>query len=350
MTTLRAARTRLSKIDLPPDVFAVVMATGIVSIAATYRPYPALSRALAGIAAALFVLLGGGLILRILAGPRSALGQVTDPDVALRLFTSVAACAVLGARFAAERWALWLFAIAALGAWLLLVPLAARDVASRPRAQLRDHAHGAWLLPSVATFGLASIAAALAVRIDSPALLLAGVALAIGALATYASVTWLIAWRAIARPFVPELITPDSWILMGALAIGTLTGAHLLAAARALHMSGVVPGALHEATLVGWALASGWIPFLLYAEMWRIDQRAGSLHYAGVWWSAVFPVAMYSTATAATGSVLRIRPLGTIALVTFWVAVTLWLLVGTGLIHQAVLHSRRTKGVLSSTR
>jgi hypothetical protein len=35
----------------------------------------------------------------------------------------------------------------------------------------------------------------------------------------YVVVTWLIMWRALAGPFVPEKVTPDSWILMGALAV-----------------------------------------------------------------------------------------------------------------------------------
>ncbi|MGH8963578.1 MAG: tellurite resistance/C4-dicarboxylate transporter family protein [Jatrophihabitantaceae bacterium] len=322
----------LTETDLPPDVFAVVMATGIVSIAGTDHHYPRISQPLAVIGVVAFVLLLVGLAVRVIARPRSALGEVGDPDVALGLFTFVAACAVLGARLDDHPNVVWALGAAALAAWLVLVPLAVRDVRSRPRAELRDHAHGAWLLPSVGTAGLAVTASDLAVHSDSAALLLvASVAWLLGLL-LYVAVTWLIAWRAVAAPFVPDEVTPDSWILMGGLAIATLAGAHLLAAADALGLPGYGTW-VRPITLVAWILAGLWIPVLLYAEVWRIDQRAGSLHYTRVWWAAVFPLGMYSSATQATGVELRMRSLTTMSLVFFWIALTVWLLVTVGLAH-----------------
>ncbi len=37
----------------------------------------------------------------------------------------------------------------------------------------------------------------------------------------------------------------------------------------------------------------------LVTEIWRLYRRPDSAHFAGVWWSAVFPLGMYSTATQA---------------------------------------------------
>lgn len=324
---------QLSRVDLPPDIFAVVMATGIVSVAADDRHYQRIGDALAALAALAFVLLTAGLVLRVIARPRSAIGEIGDPDVALRMFTAVAACSVLGVRFNHHPVLVWLLGAASLAAWLLLVPLACRDVASRPRAELRDHAHGAWLLASVGTAGLGITAADLAVYERSRELLVVAVAFWLLGLAAYLAVTWLVAWRAAAGPFVPDQVTPDSWILMGALAIATVTGDHVLLASRTIGTSGL--GWVRPATFVLWALASLWIPVLLYAEMWRVDSRAGSLHFAGVWWSAVFPLGMYAAATAETASVQHRPPLVTISLVLFWVAFTVWLLVAVGLAHRA---------------
>lgn len=323
----------LSRVDLPPDIFAVVMATGIVSVAAGDRDYPRISDALAALASLAFVLLTAGLVVRVLARPRSAIGEIGDPDVALRMFTAVAACSVLGVRFNGHPVLVWLLGAASLAAWLLLVPLACRDVASRPRAELRDHAHGAWLLASVGTAGLGITAADLAVYQRSTGLLLVAVAFWLAGLAAYLAVTWLVAWRAAAGPVVPDQVTPDSWILMGALAIATVTGDHVLHAARTIGAGGL--GWVRPATFVLWVLASLWIPVLLYAEMWRVDSRAGSLHFAGVWWSAVFPLGMYAAATAETAAVQHRPPLVTISLVLFWVAFTVWLLVAVGLAHRA---------------
>lgn len=322
--------------DLPPDAFAVVMATGIISIAATDHAYPRIDVSLAALAAAMFGLLLAGLMLRLLAGPASAFARARDPDIALRLFTFVAACAVLGARFDAHPTVVWPLASTAMAAWLILAPLAFRGIRSLPRAELRQRAHGAWLLASVATAGLAITAADLATRTRWHGWVLLSAAAWMLAVLLYLAITWLIAWRAATTPFTPEEVTPDSWILMGALAISTLAGVRLLAA---LGTQGSLPwlaDALRPAIVALWVLASLWIPVLLYAEMWRVDHRTGSVRFAAVWWAAVFPLGMYSTATQATASQLHLPALSTVSLVFFWIAFSVWVLVAMGWLHSVV--------------
>jgi tellurite resistance protein TehA-like permease len=317
-------------------VFAVVMATGVVAVAAQDHDYRRIDLALGTLASIAFVLLTVGLGMRIVARLRVIAGQAQDPDVALRMFTFVAAAAVLGVRWLDHPAVVTLLgALSALG-WVVLVPLAVRDVRSRPRAELRDQAHGAWLLPSVATAGLATTAADLALIDAMPWLDGIAALLWLAAIAIYVAVTWLVAWRSLARPFVPDQVTPDSWILMGALAISALAGAHVLAASDAFTSLTWLADAMRPATLVVWVVASLWIPVLLYAELWRVDQRAGSLRFHGVWWSAVFPLGMYAAATAATSAQLHMHALRTISLVFFWIAATVWLLVAVGLTHFAL--------------
>jgi tellurite resistance protein TehA-like permease len=333
--------SRLTRLDLPPDAFAVVMATGIVSVAARQHHYLRIGDALEVVAVAMFVTLAAGLVLRVGARFGSAVREIQDPDVALRMFTACAACAVLGVRFQDSPVALDVLGVLAAASWLFLVPLAIRDVRRRPRADLRDHAHGAWLLPSVATCGLAITAVDVGRHGTAGALLWLSAALWLLGLCIYGAVTWLIAWRSVAAPFRPELVTPDSWILLGALAIATLASARLLNAARDIHFDAWLIDVMHPATLVLWWLASAWAPLLLYAEVWRLDQEAGSLHYAGVWWSAVFPLGMYSSATASSSVALDIHAMATVSLVVFWVAFTVWLVVAMGWLHRA---ARRIRG------
>jgi tellurite resistance protein TehA-like permease len=341
---------RIEQIDLPPDAFSIVMATGVVAVAADDHAYPWLAIPLGWIAVAALIVLAGGLLVKVARVPHTAVGQISDPDVALRLFTSVAACAVLGVRFIDFEWAVWVLGISALAAWLLLVPIAARDVSSRPREDLRDHAHGAWLLASVATAGLATTAADLATMRHSRGLLITGAAFWLLGLVFYLAVAWLLAYRAAAAPIVPEFVTPDSWILMGALAISALAGDHLLRTTQALDDVRAITDWVHPTTFAVWAIATAWIPVLLYAEIWRIDQRTGSLHYADVWWAAVFPLGMYSAATAATARRFDIPALTTVSLVFFWVAFTAWSLVATGLIHMSALRMRRASQTSAADR
>lgn len=127
----------------PPDAFAVVMATGIVAVAGYDHGYWRLGIALSVLAVVAF----GALILgvpRLVATrlPR-LIALARDPDVMLRTFTFVAACAVLGVRFTDHLAVVTLLCGLALAAWLVLAPLAlvaasrgpARSYVSMPAAR-----------------------------------------------------------------------------------------------------------------------------------------------------------------------------------------------------------------------
>lgn len=333
-----------AELDPPPEVFAGVMATGIVSVAAADHGYWRLDLALAILAVVTFAVLGLCFLGWAVTRPARVVTVTRDPDVALRMFTFVAACAVLGVRWSDHPAVGWLLGGLALAAWLVLAPLAVADVCSRPVAELREQAHGGWLLPSVATAGLATTATDLALDVRAPSLVVIGaVAWAVG-MVLYLAVTWLIAWRALATPVVPDEVTPDSWILMGALAITALAGDHILAASRTLGAPAGLAAWARPVTLGAWVLASLWIPVLLYAQVWRANQVAGSLRYRGVWWAAVFPLGMYSAASAATATELHMRALRTISLVFFWNAFTVWTLLAVGTLHSAIAHRARIQG------
>lgn len=329
---------RLREVNLPPDVFAVVMATGIVSVAAGDHGYRKIHAVLGVLAAAVFVVLGVGLLARFAAGPGDLIRQARKPDVALRMFTAVAAGAVLAMRWAGRVGA-FRYALVVTGVgWLVLAALSLADVRGHRRRDLRDHVHGAWLLPSVAASGVAAVAA----KSDSATggwLIGVAVGAWLIALALYVVVTWLIAWRAVSAPFGPDQVPPDSWILMGAVAVAALAGVQIAASAD----PGWTATAVHDVTLACWALASVWVPVLLYAEVWKVNTQPGALNYQGVWWSAVFPLGMYSAASAACAARYHLHALVTISLTFFWVATTAWIMVAVGYVHRrtvALLRSR----------
>jgi tellurite resistance protein TehA-like permease len=333
--------------ELPPDAFAVVMATGIVSVAADYHGYWRLGIALSTFAAVAFVALGLGFLARTVNHPAGVAAPVDDPGVALRRFAFVAACAVLDVRWAGNSLACWLLGGLTVAAWLFLAPLAVVGVRSRPTEDLRGRARGAWLLPSVATAGLATAVSNFALHLRMPSVVVIAVLAWLAGMVVYLVVTWLIAWRALAAPFVPAQVTPDSWILMGALAITTLAGDHILAAVHALHGSTALAAWARPVTLVAWALASSWIPLLLYAALWRVDHVPGSLRYQAAWWAAVFPLGMYSAASAATAAELHMPALRTLSLVFFWIACTVWTLVAIGLLRSGLGYGLRSRHELA---
>lgn len=335
-------RSQLWSIEASPDVFAAVMATGIVSIAADAERYSLISTSLAGLAATAMTLLVAWMIVKAFVQQAFPVGDVTNLDVALRLFTFVAACAVLAAELRAHPIPIWTLGVIAVSAWLLLTPIVGRGAWSHRLTELRDRACGAWELASVATSGLAIVAALLAVT-DGLGVLL-GLALVfwiLGILA-YAVTTSLILWRA-ATTQKPGVWTPDSWILMGGLAIATLAGIHIHDAAGVLDAGTGLAKGVRAITVVTWLLASGWIPVLVFAGIRRIGSHPATSPFA--WWAMVFPLGMYGVATHALSVETSWGPLSAVSLVFFWTALTAWLIVtarGTRVAARSI--ARRWRG------
>jgi len=149
---------RLAGVEPPPDVFAAVMATGVLSVAAEDHHYPGISET-TGVLASLGLLV---LVVVVILRRRSVRWDLHDPDVMLRLFTFVAACAVLDSRLDAFPVPVRALGLVALAAWLVLIVLTMRNMAARSWRELRDRARGAWELASVGTSGLAIAATKLA--------------------------------------------------------------------------------------------------------------------------------------------------------------------------------------------
>ncbi|SEH62883.1 Tellurite resistance protein TehA [Mycolicibacterium rutilum] len=291
---------------MKPDVFAFVMATGIVSIAAAKHGFGDISLALAVVAA---VALPSLAVAAAVSWWRRPL-DLTDPDVTIRLYTFVAACAVLDSRLMAHFSMLWSLAVMAAAAWLVVSVLTVRSFRRRSGPEVRGAARGAWELCSVGTSGLVIVLVALA-----PVWVAAAVWVA--ALVLYALMTTLILARAIAARLDPRGFEPDAWILMGGLAIATLAGDHL-------HGAGL--SEVRRATVVTWGIASLWIVPLTYFAV-RHLQRIEARHFAGVWWAMVFPLGMYSAATRAMAVETGWPALPTISLAFFWIAFAAWVIV-----------------------
>jgi tellurite resistance protein TehA-like permease len=320
-------RIRLADIEPTPDVFAVVMATGIISIAAHDHGYRWISDTLGVVATlgliSLIVLVGMVTLRR-----RFAFWDVKDPDVTLRLFTFVAACAVLDSRLDSHRALVWVLGAVALAAWLVLVGLNARNMSAHRWSALRDRARGAWELASVGTSGLAIVTTKVARHSADHWWLGVAAVVWVAALILYGLMTWLIVWRAVVQRRCPAreggAFGPDNWILMGGMAIATLAGDNIRALAPAW-----LAGPVRVITVVTWVTATLWIPPLIYFFLHRVSQRPNALRFAGVWWAFVFPLGMYAAASYAMATETGHSSLVTVSLVFFWDALAAWLVVAS---------------------
>jgi tellurite resistance protein TehA-like permease len=300
---------------IPPASGAVVMGTGIVSIALSLDGHETISRVLLVLDAVIWVALTVLLPARAARDRTRFLSDVRTPAA----LTSVAGSAVLGTRLTVLGWdwaGVALLVIALLLWAALLAPVL---------AHWRTPTVGVSLVLTVSTESLAVLAATLAIRDQAHWLLVAAIAPFGLGLAFYVFV--------IARFDLRQLAVGrgDHWITGGALAISTLAAGRITTGAKALAVLGGGSGALKSVALGLWALTMLWLPVLLLAEALRLR-----LSYDVRRWSTVFPVGMYAACSFAVGQAAHASAITSFARAWVWVALVVWLLVFGAMLRRGV--------------
>ncbi|UOE45439.1 tellurite resistance/C4-dicarboxylate transporter family protein [Agromyces larvae] len=313
---------------LTPGYFALVMATGIVSIAMRTDGRPVLSLVLLVIAAVAYVLL---IVLNgiRLARHRAAMAaDFADPARAFGFFTFVAATCVLGSRLSAEGWhgaALWLL-VAAFAAWVLLgytVPWTA-VLGGAKRTALRT-ANGTWFIWSVASQSIAVLAATLEAEVDTGRNAMALLAVFSWSIGTflYCAVGVFVGVRMLAYPFTPADLTPPYWVAMGATAITVVASARIVEMADA-PMVAATSGLIAGTAVFFWAFGTWLIPPLIVAGYWRHVRHRYPLRYEATLWSIVFPLGMYGVGAQFLGEVDALPIVHAVGYVESWIALAAW--------------------------
>lgn len=350
------ARERLT-VDLPADSFAIVMATGIVSVAALDGGHRVPSAVLVALAGSAFCVLVAAAAYRLGHTGRAFAGDPADLTRAFGLFSFVAAGDVLDARLGSGP--LWV--VAALGAvaltgWLLIVPrvwFALRSTLGSGARRVASYgARGSWLLATVATESLALTAAEL-VRAGtaSRVLLVASLCWWLLGLLVYVAIAVPIVWRLAATRLDPRALHPDSWVLMGALAIATVAGSTLVRTSGGPEGLPWLPPLVAPTLVALWGIATAWIPLLVAGEVWRV--RRVPPRYERARWATVFPLGMYAAASHALPAALRaaggvdpdlVAVSGVLSHAFFWVALAAWCATAAGLARAGWRGWRATHG------
>jgi len=304
---------------IPPASGAVVMGTGIVSIALSLDSSEALSRILLAVAAGVWLALGLLLVGRVLRdGTRFRL-EARSPAA----LTGVAGTAVLGARLTVLGWD-WA------GAALLVIALVLWATLLTPvLSHWATPTVGVSLVLTVSTESLAVLAATLAARGHAHWLLDAALAPFVLGLAFYLFV--------IVR-FDPRQLgvgRGDHWITGGALAISTLAAGRIALAAKALATLGGDSGMLQGISVGLWVLTILWLPVLLLAEALR-----PRLRYDVRRWSTVFPFGMYAACSFVVGAAAHAPAITSFARVWVWVALAVWLIVLAAMLRRCLQLAR----------
>lgn len=299
---------------IPPASGAVVMGTGIVSVALLLDGRHLLSQVLLVLDAISWLALTVLLAARAAANPGGFKIDARGPTA----LTAIAGTAVLGTRLTLDGWN-WTGAallIVATAIWLGLVPYVL--------AHWQTPTIGASFILTVATESLALLAAAVASAERAGWLVWAALGPFFLGLCFYALVLSRFDFRQLARGI------GDHWVTGGALAISTVAAGQIASAAQ--HTSSLIGmhDALKTLALVLWCLTMIWLPALLAAELLR-----PRLSYNVRRWSTVFPVGMYAACSFTVGEIDSIDPITAFARVWVWVALAVWLLVTSGLVRAA---------------
>ncbi len=291
--------------DLAPASFALVMATGIVSIASSLSGMRLAARALFWVNALGYALLWLLTLARLARFPRRVAGDLVDHVRGAGFFTLVAATAVLGSQLvildSRLGLAIRLWGIAAC-LWLIVMYAFLTAVVIRTaKPPLAAGIDGSWLLAVVATQSIALLGALVAPDAGGwrAELLFVSLAMHLVGWVLYLLITALIFYRLAFFDLLPQAFGPAYWINMGAVAITTLAGATVTSRAGASATVSALGPFLRGLTLLAWATSTWWIPLLLILAVWRQLGRPLSLRYDPQSWAMVFPLGMYATCTFA---------------------------------------------------
>lgn len=327
---------------LHPGSFALVMATGIVSLACHLAGLDPIGRVLFRLNEAAYVLLWLLTLVRVFRFTPRVLADFSDPERGPGFLTMVAGTSVLGREFTlldrAESVALVLGVLTTFLWALVLYGFLAAVIIREEKPAPGRWVNGAWLLAVVATqsvplswmgvtrplFGMQEEVVFLMLAFHLVGHLL------------YVLVITLIMLEFIGFKFKPELLTPPYWINMGAMAITTLTGTVLIGLAPDSAVLTAVRPFVEGTTILAWAVATWWVPLLVILFGWRHLVGRVGLKYDPQYWSMVFPLGMYSACTFQLAQATGVTPLQTLSHAFAYIGLAAWAAVFAGLVRTVV--------------
>jgi tellurite resistance protein TehA-like permease len=332
---------------LNPSYFALVMATGILSIAGHLLGFEWLALPLFWLNIAAYVVLATMTLARLAMFPRLLFADLIDHKRGVGFFTTVAATCLLGNQCVligeARNIAVALWAIGCVLWFVLTYTIFTGFAVKQSKPSLADGIHGGWLVSVVAAQSVSVLGSLLAnsFALYHEHVLFFALVMWLGGGMLYIWIISLIFYRYSFFEMSPADLSPPYWINMVAMAISTLAGATLLSAAGGSALLDQLIPFVKGFTLFFWATATWWIPMLLILGAWRHLYKGFRLVYDPQYWGAVFPMGMYAVSTFRIAGAIKAPFLLIIPECFLFVALAAWSVTFAGMLRSMVPVRRR---------
>ncbi|WP_373090035.1 tellurite resistance/C4-dicarboxylate transporter family protein [Sneathiella sp.] len=359
---------------LHPSYFALVMGTGIVSIAFNTLGYSMLAYGLFYLNIGLYLILSGMAFSRLLFFPQDFITDIREPRHSWPYLTFIVGNNTIGAQFlifwhATDlTWILW-----GLGFffWIAFTYFILFSLVIRRQTDIKDTIDGAILLVIVSTASVALLGVPLTDTLvaNAPAFFFGMWSFWAVSLVLYLIIITCVFYRKLSRDFEPQDWNGSYWICMGAVAIVSLTGTELV------HYMADKPAWEHFRdptvilTCIAWAIGTWWIPYQIIMDIWsltrvnldvpatgwirlfpwsRLAFGVKTHRYKPSDWARVFPMGMYTACTLGIAHMTGLTFLEKIPQIWSWLALLIWGLTFIGLLRSA--YSGLLRNDLSDTR
>lgn len=320
---------------LSPSYFALVMATGIISIAAFFEGLPVVSYGLFYTNVVFLVILCCFFAYRSFFYKKQVLDDFRSYEKGPGFFTMVAALCIVGNQlvllFDAVAIAEVMLVMAGASWLVIMYGFFFNFTVTSDKKSLKEGINGSWLLIVVAIQALSSLISLVAQDFDAISYLLLFLALCLFLLGCifYLYFMSLIIYRISFFSLTAYELGAPYWINMGATAISALAGSMLILHSSAFHFIVDMLPFLKGFTLFFWAAGSWWIPLLIILGIWRhlfkeVPVPISAKGYNPTYWAIVFPLGMYTAATFRLSEALEIPFLKGISDVFIYAAFIAW--------------------------
>lgn len=316
--------------NLPTAYFALVMGTGIVSLAAHNFNFNVVSKLLFYFNIVSYIFLCIIYLLRIIIYFPEFKADASDHARSPGLLTFIAGSCTLGSQFVLIsgnlQIASLLYYIGTI-AWFILIYLVFTVITvKKEKPAINDAISGVWLLIIVSTQSVSILGIQLADHLpfNHDQILFFSLVMFLCGCMFYFILITLIVYRISFFKMKAEEFAPPYWINMGAVAISTLAGSLLILNAHKMDLFTSILPFLKGFTLFFWAIGTWWIPLIVILGIWRHIFKHLPFKYHSQYWGMIFPMGMYSVCTFRLSQALQLPFLMIIPSAFVYLALVAW--------------------------